>query len=62
MLSPKDRNPALNYREVALNGDEYLAVLPVRVPDWWRDRETVVIVKVNDHGGPVSCALARDFT
>jgi len=52
----------LNYREVALNGDEYLAVLPVRVPDWWRDRETVVIVKVNDHGGPVSCALARDFT
>lgn len=62
MLPPQDRVPAANYREVALSNGQYLAVLPVRTPDWWTDRERVLVVKVDEHDEPVSCALTIDFT
>lgn len=65
MFPPKDpdRVRATGYREVVLGPEAFIAVLPVATPEWWRDEETVVVIKVIEQDGvqiPVSCALTRN--
>lgn len=50
------------YAEVPLAADEYLAVLKVVPPAWYREPETVLVVKCDGDGLPVSAAIVCDFT
>lgn len=61
MLPPKDRVPAPDYREMPLTSDVYLAILVVRgLPEWWREPETVIVLKCTDADEALSAALVRD--